>query len=223
MYLKRFRSFLIVLACLLALVLLPQACTVLYHGKEAALFLGRMTKEPRRVGAVLPTSTTTSNVMAREALKAVSSSDEFIVELGPGTGCITRALLEQGVAPDKLICVELDPELHQYMTEQFPELQIILGDAAQLKSMLAERCGKVGAIVSAIPMINLPTAKRKAIVQACYDVLKPQGKIVQITYRTQPAMAIPGLKRAFAKFVFWNLPPAFIWSLTKEAEKQTDA
>ena len=215
MYSRTTRNVFIALASLLVLLLIT------YHGKEAKLLLRRMGKEPHRVGAIMPSSKVTASVMVRAALQAFSIDNDFIVELGPGTGVITHELLAQGVAPEKLVCVELDPTLHKHMTEQFPALQIILGDAAQLQNILADKCAKVGAIVSAIPMANLSVEKREEILQACFAVLKPQGKIVQFTYQFKPITTIPGLRREFVKFVLWNMPPAFIWSLTKE-EKQTN-
>ncbi len=214
MFRKKYRRLLVALSCLLSLALLVGAHTI-RHDKAVSFFLGRMGQEPRRIGAIMPSSAGTASTMACAALQAVSRGD-FVVELGPGTGCVTRALLDQGVAPDKLICVELDPELHQYMAEQFPDLQIIQGDAAQLKSILRTEHGSVGAIVSGIPMVNLPTEKREEILRACCEVLKPHGKMVQFTYSIRPITTIPGLKRAFVDFVLWNMPPAFIWSLTKE-------
>ena len=176
-----------------------------------------MAKQPRKIGAVAPSSQGLSNLMVREALQAVSP-DDFVVEIGPGTGCITRALLAQGIAANKLRCIEIDPELHKYMTERFPEVQTILGDAANLEEILAEKCGRIAAIVSGVPLKNLPLATEQAIIRACYAVLKPQGKLTQFTYGIRPPSTVPGFERSFGGFILFNVPPAFVWTFTKVME-----
>ena len=202
------------------IALLLQSCSLFSYSKEVNLLLGRMVRNPVRTGAILPTSTAATHCIAREALQYVDDSEDYVVELGAGTGCITAALLARGVAPDRLICVELDPELHKYMVERFPAdqypgLQIILGDATKLENILAEKSGKVAAIVTSIPMTGLPLEIRQAIAQACYNVLTPQGKVVQLSYRQKSAMTIPGMHRQLGGFVLLNLPPAFVWTFTK--------
>ena len=179
------------------------------------MVLKKMIRNPRTMGAISPSSPALCKRMVREALQAVESTTDFVVELGPGTGCITAALLARGVAPDRLICVELDPELHKYMTDRFPEVQIILGDAAKLEEILDKKCGKIAAIVSGIPLKNLPLAAEKKIVRACHAALRPQGKMVQFTYGIRPTSTVPGFERTFSGFVLLNLPPAFVWTFTK--------
>jgi phosphatidylethanolamine/phosphatidyl-N-methylethanolamine N-methyltransferase len=187
----------------------------LHYGGERRILLGRMFDQPGRIGSIAPSSKNLASLMAKEALSAAENSEGFVIEIGPGTGCITRVLLEQGIAAERLVCVEIDPALHQYMIERFPEVQTILGDAADLDTILPEGCGEVDAVVSGVPLKNLPTGKEEEIIQACCAILKPSGKFIQFTYGVRPPTNTLGLHRKFAGFVLFNVPPAFVWSFTK--------
>ena len=186
--------------------------------RESKVFLKRILEEPTRIGTIAPSSKYLAACITKAALDAIQNTDEFVVEIGPGTGCITRMLLAKGLPANRLICVELDPELCQYMTANFPTVQTLLGDAIHLETLLAEKkCGTVAAIISGIPLKNLPTAKAQAIIQACCTVLKPQGKLLQFTYGLRPPVTVPGLERKFQSLVFLNLPPAFVWAYSKKS------
>lgn len=174
-----------------------------------------MLNQPGRVGSIAPSSQYLANLMTKEALSAIKQSDDIVIEIGPGTGSITRVLLEQGVSADRLICIELDPALYQYMTEHFPEVQTICGDASALDIILPEKFGNIAAIVSGIPLKNLPLGKEKEMISRCCSALKPSGKFIQFTYGIRPPAVTLGLHRQFVGFTLVNLPPAFIWSFTK--------
>lgn len=186
-----------------------------YSGERGVL-LRRMIKQPRLVGSIAPSSESLANFMVKEVLSIVELFDGMVVEIGPGTGCITRVLLEHGIAAERLVCIEADPELHQYMTEQFPNVRTILGDAIDLKNLLPEKCGEIVAVISGVPLKNIPLSKEKDIIQACCAMLRPCGKLIQFTYGVRPPSITSGLDRTFAGFVLLNLPPAFVWSFTKE-------
>ncbi|XWN34772.1 MAG: methyltransferase domain-containing protein [Roseivirga sp.] len=169
-----------------------------------------MKSQPGRVGAIAPSSEGLTKLMVREALKALNDTEDFVIEIGPGTGPFTRALLAQGVPRDKLICVELDPELHDYMVMNFPDVQIILGDAARLDELLPKHVGKVRTIISGIPLKNMTSQQQENIMKACCAILKPQGRMVQFTYGLRPTMTLPGFERSFVGFVLLNIPPASV-------------
>ena len=161
-------------ACILSFLIFS-----FYYSGERTFFLKRMFEQPYRVGSIAPSSKSLAKLMAKEVISVIKQTNGLVVEIGPGTGSITRVLLEHNVAVERLICVEIDPVLHQYMTEHFPEVQTILGDAAALDTILSGRCGKIAAVVSGVPLKNLPLGKEEAIIQACCSVLKPSGKFIQ--------------------------------------------
>ena len=191
------------------------SCILFAFRSGSGLALRRMMAEPRRIGMIAPSSRALYKRMAKEVLPADIEKEGLVVELGPGTGVGTQVLLERGVSPERLLCVELDPELHKYMTKKFPQVRTILGNAANLAQILGENSGKITAIVSSIPLTNLSKEQATAIVSACHTVLKPQGRMTQVTYRMRPTLTVPGFERSYGGFILFNLPPAFVWTLTK--------
>lgn len=192
------------------------ACTSLAFKSESGLALKRMIAEPGRIGMIAPSSRALYKRMIRQALPAEIDEKALIVELGPGTGVGTQLLLEHGIPPGQILCVELDPGMQKCMTEKFPEVQTILGDATNLEAILGEKCGKVTAIISGIPLKNLSKEQVTAIISACHAVMQPQGKMTQFTYGISPTPTVPGLERNFGGFTLFNLPPAFVWVFTKK-------
>ena len=174
-----------------------------------------MKAEPKRVGTVHPSSKRLAALMAKEAWTTIEGPEDFVVEIGPGTGCITRALLDQGIAAERLICIELDPELHAYMEAHFPEVQTILGDATNIQALLDGKCDNIAAVVSGVPFKNLPPEVEKAIITACCEVIKPQGKFIQFTYLFRPPTTAATPHRKLVGYILRNFPPAFVWSFEK--------
>ena len=191
------------------------SCILLAFSSESRLALRRMIAEPGRIGMVAPSSRALYKRMIRQALPEDLGKEALIVELGPGTGVGTQLLLEQGILPEQILCVELDPGMQKCMAEKFPAVTTILGDATNLKAILGDKCGQVTAIISGIPLKNLSKKQATAIISACHAVLKPQGKIAQFTYGVSPSPAVLGLERKFGGFTLFNLPPAFVWVFTK--------
>lgn len=196
-------------------LLIITSCSIFLHKGNSGLAFRRIFAEPGRIGMVAPSSRALYKRMAKEVLQSDISKEALIVELGPGTGVGTQVLLDRGIPADRLLCVELDPELREYMTEKFPEVRTVLGNAADLETILGDKCGQVTAIISGVPLKLLSKEQATAIIKACHAVLKPQGKMTQFTYGISPTPTVPGLERNFGGFVLFNLPPAFVWTLTK--------
>ena len=160
--------------------------------------------------------------MAAEALKARSDTEEFIVEVGAGTGCMTASLLEQGLSSNKLVCVELDRKLCNYMHQQFPHIQVIHGNALHLPELIDKRLhGKVSTIVSSIPMLLFSTDERAQLFKAYFDVLKESGQVVQYTYGHKSPNTMPGLHQQRVNRIYMNVPPCSVWVYRRASEAQT--
>ena len=178
------------------------------------LFWRRLFSNPLGIGAVLPSTPGLARRMAREV---VLRDGEAVVELGPGTGTVTRALIAAGVPEDRLILVERDEEMHGFLVEQFPDATVIHGDAAELGEILPRRWnGRVSTVVSSLPLLGLPVGRRARIADAVFAALADQGRLVQYTYSPfcplrRAAPHIRGQKTGFAAF---NLPPATVWRYT---------
>eukprot|EP01037_Dinobryon_pediforme_P014869 gene14869-15006_t len=150
--------------------------------------------------------------LAKLVASLVSNPSDLIVEIGAGTGRLTRALLAEGVKPKNLALVELDPEFCVFLKETLkdaPECKnsmphIIEGDATKLPEIIPESFkGKVSTVVSAIPFMYLPTIVREQIVKSSFDVLKPTGSILHVTYNPKSPLAFKkDLKQECSQILF---------------------
>jgi len=180
-------------------------------GGEIAFFLRRWLANPLRVGAIAPSAPALALRMAREVrLRA----DDVVVELGPGTGAVTRALIHAGVPEDRLILIERDPKMCAFLRSRFPTAQLIQGDAGCLEEVLPVRWhGRVCTVVSSLPLVSLPRGLRDDIVNGAFRVMSSRGRFVQYTYGLfsplpRKHLGLVGRKVAFAGI---NLPPASVW------------
>jgi phosphatidylethanolamine/phosphatidyl-N-methylethanolamine N-methyltransferase len=196
---------------------MPRVRRRLRPEQEAALFLARWLKSPQFIGSVAPSSRGLARAMAREV---ASHGTGFVVELGGGTGSITRALLEHGVAPDRLVVVERDCTLAAILRKRFPGVKIVRGDACELSSLL-ESLGvaAVDSVVSSLPLLSMPKALRRRILSESMAVLGPDGAFIQYTYGVASPLPAPefGLKGEVADRIFLNFPPAVVWRFRRLA------
>ena len=138
----------------------------------------------------------------------------LVIELGGGTGSITQALLERGVAADRLIVVECDRALAAVLRHRFPSVKVVRGDAAELVALLqplSVRCAD--AVVSSLPLLSMPKPLRRRIVEEAFELLGDHGTFVQFTYGVASPLAAPefGLKAEIAERIWLNFPPAAVW------------
>ncbi|MBL8806781.1 MAG: methyltransferase domain-containing protein [Rhodospirillales bacterium] len=188
---------------------------------EEALFFRRWLANPMKVGAVLPSSSQLARLVAR---RARPGPGQCIVELGPGTGPVTRALLEGGVPANRLFVVEIDAALCGFLRREFPDVAVIQGDARNLPELLPpEWVGKVACVVSGIPMLPLPIEVQRDLTRAAFAVMAPGGEIVQYTYSpASPIKTKPlGLKGHREGWAILNFPPAWVWTYLPEPAPAT--
>jgi phosphatidylethanolamine/phosphatidyl-N-methylethanolamine N-methyltransferase len=177
------------------------------HKHSWWLFAKEIWRNPRTMGAVCPSSSQLARVMAKSVpLEATG----WVVELGAGTGVVTKALLEHGVIPEKLITLELSEHLANYLQVHFPQVTVIQGDATQLNQLLGEKVEKVSAIVSSLPFRSLPKKMKLEIMQQIDELLFDGGLFIQFTYDLRGKMGyLPKhFERIATDFVWYNLPPA---------------
>lgn len=183
---------------------------------ENLLFLKRLIKNPRSLGAITPSSKS----LARFICRHIDYKDgDYVVEIGAGTGSFTRAILQSGVPASKLIVLELDKELAQYLRLNFPDVQIIHGNATILETLIpADVIGNVRTIVSGIPMVNVPKKVQKEIIDSCFRILGEGGGILQFTYGPVSPISAESFGFFAQKLgrVLQNFPPATVWRYTLE-------
>lgn len=178
-----------------------------YSIKPFFSFLKAAILNPREVGSGCPSSSYLANAMAKEIS---NHSDGIIVELGGGTGAITRALLQQGVTPGRLIVIERSPALVTLLRKQFSTVRIIQGDASELDKLLGPDNGRVSAVVSSLPLKSLPKSCVLKINQQVNKLLDNKGVFVQFTYdlRLPPLSKGQDFSCEHTQVIWKNLPPA---------------
>jgi phosphatidylethanolamine/phosphatidyl-N-methylethanolamine N-methyltransferase len=182
------------------------------------LFWRRYLHRPLGVGAVAPSGSSLAKAMVQTL---APQAGDVIVEIGPGTGPFTRALLAAGVAPAKLILVEFDAEFVRHLRHKFPGVTVLQGDAQELPRLLKEQGhGKVPRILSGLPLRSMPEPVRTGISRAMASSLADEGTLVQFSYFLAPPLAEAevkacGLTARRARTVMANIPPAFVWRYSK--------
>ena len=146
-----------------------------------------------------------------------SPAHGLVVELGPGTGPVTRSLLEAGLPPERLVLVEYDGEFCRLLKQRFAHASIVQGDAYDLPQTLAPFAGQpIAAVVSSLPLLNQPPPRRTKLIADAFALMGPSGTFVQFTYgliSPIPREAFSNLYSAVrSKPIFLNLPPAFVWT-----------
>ncbi len=180
------------------------------------LFMLRALRNPRQLGAVAPSSRYLGALLARHA--AVDDHSP-IVELGGGSGSLTRAMIKSGIAPKRLYVVEIEPTLANYLKKAFPDVNVIQGDATELGKILPpEVLGKVHRVVSGLPMINMPESVRGQILESCFEIMSAGGAYLQYTYSPRSSINDKAYRLTKKRLgtVFLNLPPATVWKYTRE-------
>lgn len=184
------------------------------------LFLSRLASAPRQIGAVAPSSRQLALAMAAE----LPERHQVCVELGGGTGSLTRALLSAGLARENLVVIERDPRLADHLRKRFRGVRVIRGEAQELTKLLrAEGIGTVDAIVSGLPLRSLPRHVCTAIAAESFAALREGGVFIQFTYWLLPpvprmAAAKLSIEGAARSRVWRNLPPATVWRYRRMGE-----
>jgi phosphatidylethanolamine/phosphatidyl-N-methylethanolamine N-methyltransferase len=181
---------------------------------ESRLLFKLWLKNPRKIGAVAVSSAELASAMARQ----VPRGPGWVVELGGGTGSVTKALLKAGIPAEKLIVVERDPTLHKVLHERYPGVKILLGDAGRLQSLLKrEGIDHVKAIVSSLPLISMKRSIQDRITSQAFSVLEPGAPLIQFTYSLFSPIhrRRHGVHGEVGDRVLQNLPPASVWIYRK--------
>ena len=149
---------------------------------------------------------------------APRKGDGLVVELGAGTGTVTRQLLDAGIAPRRLVVVEQSPVMVSLLRERFPQLAILEADARWLADCLP-RDRQVDCIVSSLPLLSLNERVRNQIISAMFEVLHEGGLLIQYTYSWRKANAFlkDGFRCIGSSQVWHTVPPARVFRFRREA------
>ena len=179
-------------------------------GSNAALFFRRWLANPLQMGSVIPSS---PSLCCRIAALVARAGDEVVVELGAGTGVVSRALLASGVPPERLVVVEIVPEMAEHLRRVLPGVNVVTGDAFELGRVLPARWhGKVGTAICGIPLVLLPVEQQRRFVRAVEEVAPGRGFLLYTYCITSPlpykALGLRARREAWTPL---NIPPASVW------------
>ena len=178
--------------------------------KNTTLFLRRWAANPLQMGSVIPSAPA---LCRRIAALVARAEDEFVLELGAGTGVISRALLAAGVPAEKLVLVEIVRDMAEHLRSVLPGVNVVQGDAFDLARALPARLhGKIGTAICGIPLVMLPVAEQRRFVEAVERVAPGKGFLLYTYCITSPlAHRRLGLTAKREAWTPLNLPPASVW------------
>lgn len=183
---------------------------------ELRFFKGWIDK-PKAVGSIVPTSSVTARRMA-----SVIDPDAGlpVLEVGPGTGVITRAILARGIKPENLYAVEYSEDFVRHLEAHYPGVNVIRGDAFDLDTTLGDKRDLIfDSVISGVPLLNFPVARRIAYLEDLLDRIPAGRPVVQLTYG--PMSPIPAGRGNYTvkhfDFVIRNIPPTQLWIYRRPA------
>lgn len=206
----------------------PRAASRSISDAPGWTFFRQWLKNPLAVAAITPSS----RQLARQMVSELPPDTRSVVELGGGTGVFTEALLEHGIAPEHLLVLELNEELHHHLRQRFPQSHVVCADARDLPAV-ARRVGfldegKADAVISGLGLLSMPKPTQQAIVEAAFEVLRPDGRLIQFTYGpaspvAKEVLAALDLNARRGNFAWWNMPPATVYVYTRNRSRAVKA
>ena len=175
-------------------------------------------RDPRSVGALAPSGPALARLMTAH----VDHAHGPVIELGPGTGVFTRALLERGLPGHRLVLVETDAVLASTLAQRYPHARVLRMDAARLgrsSSLFGDE--RASAVISGLPLLSIPADKVEAIIEGVFErQLQDGGALYQFTYglRCPVPRALRqrlGLEAERIGGAWLNLPPAWVWRIRR--------
>lgn len=185
------------------------------RNSHALPFFLSLISNPWRIGALTPSS----KALAAAITAEVTPEHAPVLELGPGTGVFTQALLARGIPEERLVLVEADPRFAALLSLRFPKARVLNVDASRLDAPFGSE--QAGAVISGLPLLSIPADRVSAILEGAFACLRPGGACHQFTYR--PRCPVPpttldrlGLTARRSHVVVGNVPPAFVYRITRK-------
>jgi phosphatidylethanolamine/phosphatidyl-N-methylethanolamine N-methyltransferase len=179
-------------------------------------FIRSWIEKPLSIGAVTPSSKALARAMAAYV---DPNSKGPVIELGPGTGPVTEALVTHGIDPARLILLEYDPTFCKLLRQRYPAATVVQGDAYSLKRVLGSHLAEpAAAVVSGLPLFTKPLKTRLKLVYEAFALMVPGAPFVQFTYATVGPIpkALDRVRSEASERIWMNIPPARIWVYRKD-------
>ncbi|MFE1602299.1 class I SAM-dependent methyltransferase [Methylobacterium sp. ID0610] len=179
--------------------------------EDEARFLRSWFERPLVTGAVTPSGRMLARTMASYVDPRVPGP---VIELGPGTGPVTDALVRRGIEQERLVLVEYNPDFCELLRRRFPRATILRGDAYRIRETLRGVVDEPAcATISSLPLLTKPLEQRLELLQGAHELMQANAPFVQFTYAVAPP--IPERSSTYtasrSNKVWLNLPPARVW------------
>lgn len=179
--------------------------------KKQSLF-EHFLKKGNKIGSITPSS----KFLVRKMLDPIDfSRDLTIIELGVGTGNITKSILEEMSRGSKLLAFEINTELcDQFRAEVQDERLLLINDSAEHLARYLHEAGheKADYIICSLPLAIIEKAIEERIMDAAVDVLRPEGAFIYFQYSLASFKKIRNRFRDVkTDFTPYNIPPAFVF------------
>ena len=174
-------------------------------------FIRSWFEKPLSTGAVMPSSKALARTMANY-VDPLSKGP--VIELGPGTGPVTEALVKRGVDPKRLVLVEFNPDFCRLLRKRYPAATVVQGDAYRLRRLLGTTLREpAAAVVSGLPLVTKPLRTRLRLISDAMALLAPGAPFIQFTYAMVPPIPkeLSGIRAEPSDTIWLNLPPARVW------------
>ncbi len=178
-------------------------------------FLRSMVRQPLQVGALSPSSRHLANTLVRGM-----EPGSRVIELGAGTGAVTRAILDAGVRANDLTLIEMDEKFAALLEKQFPDTNVVRANAVSLRRYLCPKAEPADFVVSGLPLLLFPERTKLRILSQVFKSLREDGCLYQFTYGlrcpiNRSTLRILGLRASLTEFTVRNFPPAFTYRIAR--------
>jgi phosphatidylethanolamine/phosphatidyl-N-methylethanolamine N-methyltransferase len=179
---------------------------------DAARFLLAWIEKPLAIGSVTPSSPALARMVAEQVDMNILGP---IIELGPGTGPVTEALVARGIPPERLVLIEFNPNFCVLLRARYPKATVIEGNAYDIEEQLSGMAvAPASAVISGLPLFTKPVSERVSLLRTALARAQPGAPFIQFTYAvTSPVPRdTPGILSHRSTPIWLNFPPARVWT-----------
>lgn len=176
-------------------------------------FLRSWLEDPFAVGAVAPSGRSLAKLLTRDIPPGAR-----VLELGPGTGTITREIVARGVSETDLFLLERCARFAGLLGRNYPAATVVCGDATHRHEELLPHRGSFDFIISGLPLVLFSREQKSRLIESCFELLSPAGSLYQFTYGgrcplDRRLLEQRGLNARCVGFIALNMPPAFVYRI----------
>lgn len=185
--------------------------------RDKILFFSAFLKYPKEIGSLVPSS----RFLRDEVLKNIDFKNaRYIVEYGPGTGCITAEILKRARKDVRILCFEVNKKFCSYLRKNIKDERVaIINDSAENVKMHLKGGGipKIDYVISGLPFTSLSQDKKYSIIEKTRSILKTNGKFVVFQFFLNDFKRYLNsyFSRISTKFVPLNMPPCLVYVCRK--------